>query len=50
MYINEDLTSTRARLFSTVRTLQKKRHFDQAWTYNGNVKVKLHVDLTQMLI
>ena len=42
IYINEDLTSTRAKLFSTVRTLQKKRHFDQVWTYNGNVKVKLH--------
>ena len=42
IYINEDLTSTRARLFSTIRTLQKKRHFDQVWTYNGNVKVKLH--------
>ena len=40
IYINEDLTSTRARLFSTVRSLQKKRLFDQVWTYNGNVKVK----------
>ena len=40
IYINDDLTSTRARLFSTVRSLQKKRLFDQVWTYNGNVKVK----------
>ena len=47
LYINEDLTSTRARLLSTVRALQRKRHFDQVWTYNGNVKVK---DLTGHVI
>ena len=39
-YINEDLTTIRARLFATVRSLQKKKLFLQAWTYNGNVKVK----------
>ena len=47
IYINEDLTSTRARLFSTAGALQRKRHFDQVWIYNGNVKVK---DLTGHVI
>ena len=40
IYINEDLTSMRAKLFSTVRALHKKRHFQQVWTYNGIIRVK----------
>lgn len=40
VYINEDLTQARARLFTIVRKLQKQKHFDQVWTYNGNIKVK----------
>lgn len=40
IYINEDLTRARARLFSTVRRIQKKGHFEQCWTTNGNIKVK----------
>ena len=40
VYINEDLTSMRAKLFSTVRALHKKRHFQQVWTYNGIIRVK----------
>ena len=42
VYINENLTSTRAKLFSTVRKLQKDKHFSQVWTYNGNIRVKDH--------
>ena len=40
IYINEDLTSTRARLFSIVRSQQEKNNLAQAWTYNGNIKIK----------
>ena len=39
IYINEDLTKYRAQLFKTVRNLQSRKHFKQAWTYNGNIKV-----------
>ena len=39
IYINEDLTKYRAQLFKTVRNLQSRKHFKQAWTYNGSIKV-----------
>ena len=39
IYINEDLTTYRARLFKTTRSLQARKNFKQAWTYNGNIKV-----------
>ena len=41
IYVNEDLTTRRAKLFARVRSLQKKKHFKQAWTYNGNIKVMM---------
>ena len=41
IYINEDLTARRAHLFATTRRLMKAKHLDQAWTYNGNIKVKI---------
>ena len=41
IYLNEDLTTRRAKLFAKVRALQKKIHFKQTWTYNGNIKVML---------
>ena len=41
IYVNEDLTTRRAKLFAKVRSLQKKKHFKQAWTYNGNIKVMM---------
>ena len=40
VFINEDLTSARAKLFSTVRLLFRQKHFSQVWTYNGCIKVK----------
>ena len=40
IYINEDLTTFRSKLFSMVRRLQKRQYFSQCWTYNGNIKVK----------
>ena len=40
VYINEDLNAPRAHLFSTVRQLQKKKYFNQAWSYNGTIRVK----------
>ena len=40
IYINEDLTAFRSKLFSIVRRLQKRQYFSQCWTYNGNIKVK----------
>ena len=39
-YINEDLTTTRARLFAAARAQQKSGRLQQVWTFNGNVKVK----------
>ena len=41
VYINEDLTSRRAKLFSMARSLQKRRLLKQTWTYNGNIKVTM---------
>ena len=40
VFINEDLTSARAKFFSTVRLLFRQKHFSQVWTYNGCIKVK----------
>ena len=40
IYINEDLTAIRAKLFSIARSLQKQRLLAQTWTYNGAIKVK----------
>ena len=40
LYINEDLTAIRAKLFSTARSLQKQRLLAQTWTFNGAIKVK----------
>ena len=39
IYINEDLTTHRAGLFRTVRKLLAQKHFNTAWTFNGNIKV-----------
>ena len=39
IYINEDLTTYRAGLFRTVRKLLAQKHFNTAWTFNGNIKV-----------
>ena len=38
-YINEDLTNRRAKLFAIARSLLKRNHIKQVWTYNGNIKV-----------
>ena len=40
IYINKDLTATRAKLFAIARSLQKKGHIMETWTYNGSIKVK----------
>ena len=40
IFINEHLTASRAKLFSRIRQLQKKRYFNKAWTYNGTIRVK----------
>ena len=40
VFINEDLTAMRAKLFSTVRALHRKKHFQQVCTYNGTIRVK----------
>ena len=40
VFINEDLTAMRAKLFSTVRALHRKKHFQQVWAYNGTIRVK----------
>ena len=41
VYVNDDLTSKRAKLFSTARSLLKRKHLKQTWTYNGNIKVTM---------
>ena len=41
IYVNEDLTTRRAKLFAKMRTLQRKRLLKQAWPYNGNIKVMM---------
>ena len=40
IYINEDLTTQRAKLFSVGRSLLKDKHIEQVWTFNGNIKIK----------
>ena len=30
----------RAKLFSTVRLLNKRKYYSQVWTYNGGIRVK----------
>ena len=40
IYVNEDLTYMRAKLFSTVRLLHKRKYFSQVWTYSGGIRVK----------
>ena len=40
IYINEDLTAIRAKLFAISRSLQKKGSLMETWTYNGSIKVK----------
>ena len=40
VFINEDLTSANAKLFSTARLLFRQKHFSQVWTYNGCIKFK----------
>ena len=41
VYVNEDLTSKRAKLFSKARSLLKRTHLKQTWTYNRNIKVTM---------
>ena len=41
VYINEDLTTRRAKIFSMARSLQKRKLFKQTWTYNGSIKVMM---------
>ena len=40
IYMNEDLTTQRAKLFSVGRSLLKDKHIEQVWTFNGNIKIK----------
>ena len=42
IYISEDLTTPRARLFAVARTHQKNGRLQQVCTFNGNIKVKTH--------
>ena len=40
IYMYEDLTTQRAKLFSVGRSLLKDKHIEQVWTFNGNIKIK----------
>ena len=41
VYINEDLPTRRAKIFSMARSLQKRKLFKQTWTYNGSIEVMM---------
>ena len=41
VYINEDLPTRGAKIFSMARSLQKRKLFKQTWTYNGSIKVMM---------
>ena len=41
VYINEDLATRRAKIFSMARSPQKRKLFNQTWTYNGSIKVMM---------
>lgn len=43
VYFNEDLTQDKANLFYEARQLVRKKHFFQAWTFNGHVFAKCTV-------
>ena len=40
LFLNEDLTKRRARLFWKARQLKKKRNIADAWSFDGNVFIK----------
>ena len=41
VYINEDLTTRRAKIFSMARSLQERKLFKQTWTFNGSIQVMM---------
>ena len=49
IYINEDLTTYRAGLFRTVRKLLAQKHFNTAWTFNGNIKVTTRTNVVKSI-
>ena len=40
IFVNEDLTSTRASLAADARSLKKAAKIADTWTYNGNILIK----------
>ena len=40
VFINEDLTHTRNKIFFLARQLQKNKSIEQVWTTNGNIRLK----------
>jgi 5-bromo-4-chloroindolyl phosphate hydrolysis protein len=40
VFINEDLTHTRNKIFFLARQLQKNKSVEQVWTTNGNIRLK----------
>ena len=40
IFINEDLTSTRASLAAEARLIKKAGKIQDTWTYNGNILIK----------
>ena len=49
IYINEDLATYRAGLFRTVRKLLAQKHFNTAWTFNGNIKVTTRTNVVKSI-
>ena len=49
VYINEDLTSSRSKLFKCARKLYKDRLIQNCWTFDGRVFVKDHVDKQHLI-
>ena len=44
MYVNEDLTASRIKLFEKARKLVKDNDLKQCWTFDGRIYVKTDAD------
>ena len=49
VYINEDLTSQRSKLFKTARQLLRNKAINSCWTYDGRVHIKDTHDVKRVI-
>ena len=50
VYINEDLTEARAKLFSLARKKKKDGQVHKCWIYDGKLFLRLHPDGKQQAV